>query len=92
MSCLANIVENLLIVGYTDDPRTFESRVINMIYGGKHVVNNGVVKGLDGMTIESFGNADNLMIINAIKKTGGKVCFSFQEAVDFAVTKITNME
>ncbi|MDD4617021.1 MAG: nucleoside 2-deoxyribosyltransferase [Alphaproteobacteria bacterium] len=86
MSALAEIKDNILIIGYTDDPRPFEARVIDDYYGGKDNVTeqDGVLRGPDGMEIEAFGGAENLMLTHAIEKTGGSIVNSFEEAVALA--------
>ena len=76
---------NVIIVGYTRDKRSFEDRVVEEIYGGWSNVThkNGIPHGPDGTMIEAFGGADNLMITNAIRRTGGEIFSSFEEAAKF---------
>lgn len=84
MSALAATNLNIVIIGYTEDKRTFEERVIDHVYGGNSENKDGRVFGADGRMIEAFGKSDNLMITNAIEKTGGAVVHSFEDAVAFA--------
>ena len=75
---------NCLIIGYYSNgiPATFADRVSSQVYNGKvHQDTSGRLLSQDGFTIESFGLQDNLMLINAIEKTGGKIFGSFKEAV-----------
>ncbi len=83
MSALAATNPNVVIIGYTDDPRPFEERVIEMVYGGRKNVykRNGKLYGPDGKLIETFGCADNLMIAHAVEKTKGTIVLSFDEAI-----------
>ena len=93
MSALAASRKNVIIIGYTNDPRSFEERVIDSIYGGKKNVSetDGGIYGSDGNIIEAFGQSDNLMITQAIRKTGGSVVNSFEEAVDLAKKLAENL-
>ncbi len=86
MSALAEMKSNILIIGYTDDPRRFEERVINDYYGGMEKLNerDGVLRGPDGLEIEAYGGAENLMITHAIEKTGGSIVGTFEAAVELA--------
>jgi nucleoside 2-deoxyribosyltransferase len=79
---------NVIIVGYTSDQRKFEERVIADIYKGPEntTTQDGVIRGRDGMMIESFGGVDNLMITAAIERTGGKIYQTFEEAARLAKT------
>ena len=90
MSALAAIQPNVIIIGYSDDSRTFEERVITSVYGGRdHTTEKeGILYGNDGKMIETFSQADNLMITHAIAKTGGRVVNHFDEAVVLAETLI----
>ena len=76
---------NVIILGYTLDKRSFEDRVAGEIYGSWSNVThkNGIPHGPDGQMIEAFGGADNLMITNAIARTGGDIFPSFEEAAHF---------
>jgi nucleoside 2-deoxyribosyltransferase len=69
MSALAATKPNVIVIGYTDDPRLFEVRVRDDVYGGKQNVRekDGALIGPDGRTIEAFGCAENLMIVHAIE-------------------------
>lgn len=73
---------NVVIMGYTSDSRSFEDRVVEAIYGGWDAINreNGAPHGPDGLMIEAFGGADNLMITSAIARTGGQIFSTFEEA------------
>ena len=86
MSALAATRQNVLIVGYTDDPRLFEERVIADLYGGRTAIveKNGFLYAPDGMMIEAYGGAENLMLTHAIEKTGGRITASFEEAAALA--------
>ena len=76
---------NVIIIGYTSDKRNFEDRVVEEIYGGWSNIThkNGIPHGPDGTMIEAFGGADNLMITNAILRTGGEIFPTFEEAAQF---------
>jgi len=76
---------DVIIVGYTPDKRNFEHRVVEEIYGGWSNVThkNGIPHGPDGTMIEAFGGADNLMITNAILRTGGGIFPTFEDAAQF---------
>ncbi len=76
---------NVLIIGYTPDKRSFEDRVVEEIHGGwGNIVHKaGIPHGANGHMIEAFGGADNLMITNAIVRTGGDVFPSFEDAAHF---------
>jgi nucleoside 2-deoxyribosyltransferase len=59
-----------LIVLYTSDPRTFGERIRTDVYGGRSFQDGPYERGAsDGMMIEDFGLADNLMLINAAVNT-----------------------
>ena len=77
--------KNVIIIGYTPDKRSFEDRVVEEIHGGWNNIThkNGIPHGPDGTMIEAFGGADNLMIINAIVRTGGDVFPTFEDAATF---------
>ena len=77
---------NVIIFGYTPDRRSFEDRVAEAIYGGWDAIayENGIPRGPDGSMIEAFGGADNLMITNAIARTGGAIFLGFEEAAQAA--------
>ncbi len=84
MSMLAEARNNIIIIGYTEDERTLEERVIQQIFGGKCQKKNGRVFGPDGHKIEAYGKADSLMVMHAIEKTGGSVVNGFDAAVALA--------
>jgi nucleoside 2-deoxyribosyltransferase len=76
---------NVIIIGYTPDRRSFEERVVEEIHGGWSNIThkNGIPHGTDGTMIEAFGGADNLMITNAILRTGGEIRPTFEDAARF---------
>jgi nucleoside 2-deoxyribosyltransferase len=76
---------NVIIIGYTSDKRSFEERVAEEIYGGWINITHkgGIPHGPDGTMIEAFGGADNLMITNAIVRTGGDIFPTFEDAAQF---------
>ena len=78
---------NVIIIGYTSDKRSFEERVAEEIYGGWMNITHkdGIPHGPDGTVIEAFGSADNLMITNAIARTGGGIFPTFEAAAQFGV-------
>jgi nucleoside 2-deoxyribosyltransferase len=87
MSALAYSHAHMIIVGYTEDVRPFEARVIAHLCGDEAPqMRDGIPYAPDGTMIEAFGLADNLMITHAIEKTGGRVCASFEEAARLAKT------
>ncbi len=84
MSALS-YTKNVIIIGYTNDERNFEDRVIQDYYSGDIRADvNGRVWGSDGMEVERFGCKDNLMLTSAIERTGGAIFDSFEAAADFA--------
>lgn len=82
--------DNVLIVGYTDDARDFSQRVADDIYGGQVGKVEGRLKSAHGFSIEDFGLADNLMLIGAIERTGGKVFPTFEAAASYAANMARN--
>ncbi len=76
---------NVIIVGYTPDQRSFEDRVVAAIHGGWDAITHkeGIPHGPDGTMIEAFGGADNLMITNAVFRTGGEIFATFEDAAQF---------
>jgi len=86
MSALSHVKKNVIVIGYTDAKKNFMERVIDHFGGDKHITKQpgGQWVGPDGNTLEDFDAADNLMITHAIEKTGGRVCNSFNEAVQLA--------
>lgn len=87
MSALAHSNPHVIIVGYTDDARPFAERVMDKVYGGAAIdTSTGVPLAPDGHMVENFGMEENLMLVHAIEKTGGKVCGSFEEAAQLART------
>ena len=76
---------NVIIIGYTPDRRNFEHRVVEEIHGGWSNITHkkGIPHGPDGTMIEAFGGTDNLMITNAIVRTGGEIIPTFEEAARF---------
>ncbi|MDD3371451.1 MAG: nucleoside 2-deoxyribosyltransferase [Alphaproteobacteria bacterium] len=83
MSALAEVKDNILIIGYTEDPRSFEERVINDYYKGQKITKdeNGILRAPDTLEVEAYGGAENLMLTQAIHKTGGFIAKSLDEAV-----------
>ena len=77
--------KNVIIIGYTSDRRSFEDRVVEEIHGGWSNITHkdGIPHGPDGTMIEAFGGADNLMITNAIVRTGGDIFSTFEDAAQF---------
>jgi hypothetical protein len=85
MSALASTKSNVIILGYTANPKPFEQRVIEQFGGQDRIVSqNGIPYGPDGNMIESFGQVDNLMLPQAIQKTGGRIVSNFEEAATLA--------
>jgi nucleoside 2-deoxyribosyltransferase len=86
MSALAFTHPHVTVIGYDPDPRPFADRVIEDWYDGVQPerMADGALIGPDGMAIEDFGEADNLMITHAIAKTGGIVAADFEAAVRHA--------
>ncbi|AJE46666.1 nucleoside 2-deoxyribosyltransferase [Celeribacter indicus] len=59
---------------YTNDPHDYGERVRASWYGGHvDIFEGGLVRGSDGLMIESHGKADNLMIDAGIERQGGRV-------------------
>ena len=100
MSALADIKKNVIIVGYSSKYKTeLKDRVINDIYHNDNNITTDAefsLRAKDGRIIENFGNTENLMVPQAIHKTGGKIVASFEEAVqlahELAVKKIHELE
>jgi len=70
------------VLGYTEDLRSFSQRVIES-FGDENVswTDEGP-KDPHGKSIESFGDlTDNLMMVNAVEKSGYKVYGSFEEVL-----------
>jgi len=84
MSARAMHDPNILIIGYYPDgiPEQFSDRIAKEVYDGKVKVNDKgyLVSTETGRSVESFGLQDNLMIVGAIQKTGGKIYSSLEEA------------
>ncbi len=77
--------KNVIIIGYSEDSRIFEDRVVQDYYKGNVTTDaNGRIWGSDGKEVEKFSCADNLMLTSAIEKTGGKMCSTFEEAAVLA--------
>ncbi|CAO4845932.1 MAG: hypothetical protein CNLJKLNK_01338 [Holosporales bacterium] len=91
MSALAHIYSNLVIIGYTDNNLSFSQRVEQYLldHNNQITIVDGRKIDSNGFTIEDFADAtDNLMITHAIEKTGGKVLYSFEDAVRFLKEKL----
>ncbi len=85
------------VVLYTNDFRSFGERVAADIYGGEVYRDGALRRGCrDGMAIEDFGLADNLMLIGAAARSarivlgegasGGAMALpGFEAAADFAL-------
>ncbi|MGA7328135.1 MAG: nucleoside 2-deoxyribosyltransferase [Rhodomicrobium sp.] len=92
------------VVLYTNDPRPFRERIICDIYQGEVYQDGPVRRGAgDGMMIEDFGLADNLMLIGAAVRTArlilaekadpsAVVHHSFEAAADFALAVWKRLE
>lgn len=86
------------IFAYTSDSRTYEKRLEDDYFLGN------LSKGTDGRTygkhaqhdtataLETFGLADNLMIMGAIQHSGGKVFESFELAARAARTHLQHID
>ena len=84
------------VVLHTSDARSFAERIVTGIYKGEVYQDGAVRRGTsDGMMIEEFGLADNLMLIGAATRPArlvlgermdpaGIVHHSFEAAADFA--------
>jgi nucleoside 2-deoxyribosyltransferase len=85
MSCKADLSpKSILIIGYYEhgEHRLFLQRVNEDIYHGQvKILSNGDAISPDGMHLENFGLEDNLMLVSAIDKTGGRIFQSFPDAV-----------
>jgi nucleoside 2-deoxyribosyltransferase len=85
------------VVLHTNDMRPFTERIVADVYRGEVYRDGAVRRGTkDGMTIEEFGLADNLMLIAAAARSARLVMgerldpaaivhLSFDAAADFAV-------
>ncbi len=85
------------VVLHTNDPRPFSERIASDVYRGDVRQDGAVKRGArDGMTIEEFGLADNLMLIGAAARSARIVLgdgadpartvhASFEAAADFAL-------
>lgn len=80
MSALAAMYpERILIIGYTNDVRSFHDRILEEYY--KHrftecknlTYANGAAQGPDGNHVEHFGFNENLMLEHAVQKSGGRI-------------------
>lgn len=73
-----------IIIGYSSDKRLFEERMVQDVYRGKSEHRDGRLFAPDGTAIEAFGERENLMLVGAIKRTGGAIFDAFEEAARFA--------
>lgn len=76
--------EKVLIIGYYEQAveMDFTKRVAQTVYQNQVVHHqDGSIRSKQGVSLEQFGLSDNLMISCAIRKTGGQVFASFEEAV-----------
>jgi nucleoside 2-deoxyribosyltransferase len=76
---------DILIVGYTNDARPIEERIRQDLYQGvPFAEKDGRLVAPDGITVGAFGNPENLMIVEAVNRTGGKIFTDFEQAAQFA--------
>jgi len=92
------------VVLYTNDPRPFGERIISDIYQGEVYQEGPVRRGArDGMMIEDFGLADNLMLVGAAVRSARQILgeeanpstvvhHSFEAAADFALALWKRLE
>ncbi len=85
------------VVLHTNDPRPFAERIAADVYRGEIHKDGALTRGThDGMMIEDFGLADNLMLIGAAARSARLVIgepidpaaivhHSFETAADFAI-------
>ncbi len=73
----------VLIIGYYPNgiPDTFSKRVMEKIGVSENPSNGDSVFDAMGYMVENFDLEDNLMLINAIHKSGGQIYASYSEAV-----------
>jgi nucleoside 2-deoxyribosyltransferase len=91
MRALASLPQaDVTIIGYAPDNRLFADRVqaIHFRKLGCATLKDGHLVGPDGMTLENFGLTDNLMLVHAVEKTGGAICASFEDAVQYAAARV----
>ncbi len=93
MSALAALHPHVVIIGYTDTTLPFETRVIEQWYGGGTTTDaDGILRGPDGLMIETFGQADNLMMTHAVRKARGAIVHSFEEAAAHAALAARDLQ
>jgi len=80
----------IMIIGYGADGDLAQRMKSMDIRGARKAKRRkgGCLIAPDGTTIEDFGLADNLMLMNAIEKTGGKLCAGFADAAAFAAAAL----
>ena len=85
-SALTTVQDNIIIIGYTDDRRIFEERVVNDHFGGEKNITrkDGVAYDPHGNEIENFQQIENLMMTHAMHKTKAHIVYSFEEAAKLA--------
>lgn len=90
MSAMRRMGKNVIIVGYYEkETPPFSERVREWCkkqFGEEPKRGaDGYLRDKEGVMIEDFpNNQDNLMIDEAIKRTGGRICFGFEEAATLA--------
>ena len=85
-SALATVQDNIIIIGYTDDKRNFEERVVSDHFGGCENITkrDGITYDPHGNEIETFQQIENLMMTHAMHKTNAHIVYSFEEAAKLA--------
>lgn len=58
------------VLGYSNSPQSFRSRIEDHYSGKIHLRMDGQLAGPDGLTIEDFDMADNLMLHGALPEGG----------------------
>ena len=66
------------VFGYSNDPAAYEARAVRS--QGQKTEEDGVLRDRDGHMIERFGLADNLMIAEAIRQSGGDTSVAEEKA------------
>ena len=74
--------KKVMIVGYYPNgiQKKFSTRVVDKLCDGKQITQDGILIDPSGYEIEDFDLLDNLMLVQAISKSGGKIYGSFEEA------------
>lgn len=84
MAALSYIRPDVVLIGYSPDPRCAEDRLVEDLYGGRVEKRDGRLFTPDGFALETFGCPENLMVTGAIERTGGHIFKTFEEAAFFA--------